>query len=148
MIRALLRGIKTTIDADSGVTGLYTAVSGRRYLGLRVDRTAGGGTSKYPFLAYGAISNAPLAEFPKVYIERVRVQFSVFDNSDGNSPETCAQVMGKLTALFDDGDGSVVDLTAYGYTKAKAIRESGPHGPFRVEESWQSTVDYMFVFSV
>lgn len=146
MIQALLKAIKIKIDADSGAAGLYTAVSGRRYLSPQVDRTPGGGTSKYPFLIYMVISDAPVAEFENVYIERVRVQFSIFDNSDGNSPNRCTQVMGKLTTLFNDGVD--LDLTAYGYTKAVAIRESGPHGPMRVEGTWQMTVDYMFVFSV
>jgi len=144
MIRALLKAIKAKIDADSGASGLYTAVSGRRYLGLQVDRTTGGGTTKYPFLTYQVISNSPLAEFKDTYIDRLRVQFSIFDNSDGNSPDTCATVVGKLTALFD---GANLDLTGDGYTLAPAIREGGT-GPMRVEEAWQATVDYIFVFSV
>ena len=146
MIQALLKAIKIKIDADSGAAGLYTAVSGRRYISPQVDRTTGGGTSKYPFRTYAPISDAPFGEFTATPIERVRVNFSVFDNSDSNSPNRCTQIMGKLTTLFDDGVN--LDLTAYGFTKAPAIRESGPHGPMRIEGAWQMTVDYMFVFSV
>ena len=143
MIRALLKAIRAKIDADSGATGVATAISGRYYLGVQVDRTTGGGTTKYPFLVCNIITEAPQAEFPDVYIERVLVQFSVFDNSDGNSPDTCAQVTGKVRALFD---GASLDLTADGYTTAACIREGGV-GPLRIDGAWQMTTDYMVVFS-
>ena len=43
-------------------------------------------------------------------------------------------------------DGASVDLTSYGYTKAEAIREGGT-GPTRIEQTWQMTTDYIFVFA-
>jgi len=144
--RALLRGIKATVDADNGVTGLYTAVSGRVYLSRRTTRESDGGTSLFPYLVVEVVSDDPLGEFSKTVVERILVQFSVFDNSDGNSPDTCAQIKGKVQTLFD-GDSSTLDLSAFGFTTAYLVRSGGGFGPMRVDGVWQATQDYVAVFS-
>ena len=143
MIRALLKAVKAKFDTDTGVSGLSTATGGRLFLSRSLDREPGGTTSKLPFLLVEVVSEAPLGEFAAQAIERVRLQFSVYDSSDGNSPDTCSTVIGKLRALFD---GARLDLTGDDFTHAEFVREGGT-GPRYVDEQWMATTDYIAVFA-
>ena len=143
--RAILKGIIAEIDADTGVSGLYTAVSGRRYLSRQVDRTTGGGTTKYPFVVVEMVAESPTGELGGASgdtIERYLVQITVLDNSDANSPATCATVQDKVRTLFDR---AYLDLSGDGHGNAACVREGGT-GPARIDQAWQATTDYMIVF--
>jgi len=145
--RSLLKAIVAKIAADSGVAGLSTAVGGRVYLSRMVDRMAGASTAKFPYLVVEIVTDDPVGELGSKAagetIERFRVQFSAFDASDGNSPDTCATVKDKIVTLFDR---STMDMSGDGYGTARCVREPGGTGPRRVEQEWMATVDYIFVF--
>lgn len=111
-------------------TALDTALSDQFYLG-KADQ----GISM-PYVVYKLISNTPEYTFDSRVIERARVQFSIY--SDSNSASEVTDLYTTLKAVFDD-----CSLTVSGYTFLKMERVNAILIPDLENGLWHYAVDYI-----
>lgn len=94
----------------------------------------------HPFIVSQIISNPLTFGFTKDY-EKIRIQFSVFDDSPNN--KRCIQIMKQLEMLWDDRTYSFVDSD--GGIQLNCITRADERLPYLNEdEYWQGSIDFIF----